>query len=101
MLAALRDSRLDLDQQSTHDTSIRRRVERQGDAKGRAASREVFRRELSAMGLDDGACNRQAHTHALRLGGEKRLEQPLDLVERDAGTGIGDGQAGGNTVTRG
>ena len=35
-----------------------------------------LRADLSAMGLDNGAGDRQADAHAVALGGDKRLEQP-------------------------
>src|SRR5690606_37561887 len=63
----------------------------QGEAEGRTAARRFLRGNTSAMGFDDGARDGQAHAHALRLGGDERLEQLIGDVAADAGAGIGDG----------
>ncbi len=42
------------------------------------------------MRLDNGADNRKSHTHALRLCREKRVENILDILGPDTGTGVAD-----------
>ena len=42
--------------------------------------------KTSAMRLNDGPADRQAHAHAVRLGGVERLEHPARLRRIDAGT---------------
>ena len=40
------------------------------------------------VGLNDRAGNGQAHAHALRLGGEKRIEDVCEFVRGNAVTGV-------------
>jgi hypothetical protein len=40
------------------------------------------------VGFNDGAANRQAHSHAVRLAGEEGVEQPIDFVGFDANAGV-------------
>src|SRR5882757_2296298 len=46
------------------------------------------------MRLDDRARDGQSHTHAVRLGGVERLEQPLHLSRFESGARILHAQAG-------
>ena len=47
--------------------------------------------EPPAVRLDDRARDRQAHAHAVRLGGEKRIEDVRERVGGDAGAGVAHG----------
>ena len=44
--------------------------------------------EPAAVRLDDRAGDRQAHAHAVRLGGEERVEDLREHVPRNAGSGV-------------
>src|SRR3954471_18121854 len=62
----------------------------QREAKGRAAGGVGGRSDLSAMGLDNGAGNRQADAHAVAFVGDERLEQMSRYVRRNPRAGISD-----------
>src|SRR5690349_700782 len=61
-------------------------LERQ--AEDGAAIRIGFRPQPPAMGLDDGARDRQADPHAVRLAGDERLEQLRLDFRGNAGAGV-------------
>src|SRR6516225_8011189 len=46
-----------------------------GEAKDRSTARIGLHRDLSAVGLDNGAADRQADTHAVALVGDEWLEE--------------------------
>src|SRR4051794_614728 len=62
----------------------------QREAKGRAPSGVGARSDLTAVGLDDGAANRQADTHAMAFVGDERLEQMRRYVRRNPRSGVRD-----------
>lgn len=45
----------------------------------------------SIVGFNDRSTNGEPHPHAVRLGGEKRVENTIDIFRRDTGAGILDG----------
>ena len=51
--------------------------------------------EPPAVRLDDRAGDRQAHAHAVRLGGEERVEDPRERAGGDAGAGVAHGDLDG------
>ena len=63
--------------------------QRQADVKYRAAPSVVLSPYPAPVSFDDGARNGQAHAHTVALGREERLEYLVQLVGRDARTGIG------------
>src|SRR5262249_61842644 len=64
----------------------------QREAKGRSTAGIGLHRDLSTVGLDNGAADRQADTHAVALVGDKGLEELRHQLRRDSGAGVG--QAG-------
>ena len=48
----------------------------------------ICRGNLAVVRLDDGAYNRKPHAHALRFRGEKRIEDVLEIIRRNTGTGV-------------
>src|SRR3954468_6008622 len=62
----------------------------QREAKGRAAGGVGARSNLSAMGLDNGAGNRQADAHAVAFVGNEGLEQMSRYVRRNPRAGVRD-----------
>src|SRR5262245_27172260 len=58
------------------------------EAKHSAASQPFLRPDLAAIGFDDRAGDRQSEAGALRLGCKERVENSLQLVGWNAGTGI-------------
>src|SRR4029077_5645528 len=50
---------------------------RQREIEFRTVTVNVFRRDLTTMGFDDGADNRQAHSESLIFGREKLFEESL------------------------
>ena len=54
------------------------------DAKRCAAGRIVFDQQPAAVSLDDGAADREPHAQTVRLRGEERLEDAVDVVRGDA-----------------
>src|SRR5262245_15746374 len=62
----------------------------QGEAKDRPAAGIGLHADLPAVGLDDGAGDRQADAHAMGLVGNEGLEQLRHDLGRDSRTGIGD-----------
>src|SRR5215468_3582191 len=68
----------------------------QREAKDRSTVGIGLRRDLSAVGLDNGAADRQADTHAVALVGDKGLEELRHQFLRDPGPGVG--HADGNHV---
>ena len=48
--------------------------------------------DRAMVGLDDALTKRQPHAHALWLGRDEGLEQPIAYFRRDAGAGIGDAE---------
>src|SRR5437899_3967728 len=67
------------------------------NAKGRAAAHRALDGHLAAVVLDDGTGNGQPQTEAAAVGGPRdattiqALEDPRDLVGRDAWSRVGDG----------
>src|SRR6516165_5708216 len=61
----------------------------QREAKDRSTVGIGLHRDLSAMGLDNSAADRQANTHAVALVGDKGLEELRDQFRRDSGAGVG------------
>src|SRR5499427_486012 len=57
--------------------------------KDRSAGGIGLHRDLSAVGLDNGAADRQADTHAVALVGDKGLEELRHQFLRDPGPGVG------------
>jgi len=62
--------------------------ERKPDGEERSTREPVLGGNLPVVGFDDGAGNRKPDTHALRLGGEKRIEDFLEVAGRYTGTGV-------------
>src|SRR6478752_514421 len=60
----------------------------QREAKSRAASGVGVRSDVAAMGLDDGAGNRQADAHTMALVGDEGLEQMRSYVRRNPRAGV-------------
>src|SRR5215813_10134328 len=60
----------------------------QGETKHRPALRAVLRPDLTPVGLDDRARDRQPEPGALLLGGIKRLENIAQLIAWNTGAGI-------------
>jgi len=54
--------------------------ERKPDDEEHPAREPVLGENLPVVGFDDGAGNRKSHPHALRLGGEKRIEDVLEVA---------------------
>src|SRR5439155_26604101 len=69
----------------------------EANAKGRAAARRALDGHLAAVVLDDRSGNGQPQTKAPAVVGPRdattieALEDPWDLVGRDTGAGVGDG----------
>src|ERR1041385_1896360 len=63
---------------------------RQGDAKSRAGARLAVHVNPPIVRVYDFSNNRQAETGALRLGGEKRIEDLLGHVRLQAGSVVHD-----------
>src|SRR5262249_29888817 len=61
----------------------------QCEAEDRSTARIRLHRDLSAVGLDNGAADRQADTPAAGLVGDKGLEELRRQLRRDAGAGVG------------
>src|SRR5215831_4712943 len=61
----------------------------QREAKDRSADRIGLHRDLSAVGLDNRAADRQADTHAVALIGDEGLEELRHQFRRDPGSGVG------------
>src|SRR5262249_9327543 len=61
----------------------------QREAKDRSTTGIGLHRDLSTVGLDNGAANRQADAHAVALVGDKGLEELRHQLRRDAGAGVG------------
>src|SRR5260221_2659761 len=61
----------------------------QREAKDRPAAGIGLHRDLSTVGLDNGAADRQADTHAVALVGDKGLEELRHQFRRDPGAGVG------------
>src|SRR5262249_37216648 len=68
----------------------------QREAKDRSTARVGLHRDLSAVGHDNCAADRQADTHAVSLVGHKGLEELRHQFRRDPGAGVG--HADGNHV---
>src|SRR6516162_2371440 len=64
-----------------------RRLQR--EAKDRSPGGIGLHCDLSTVGLDNGAADRQADTHALALVGDKGLEELRHQFRRDPGPGVG------------
>src|SRR5215467_12703659 len=60
-----------------------------GEPKDRPTGGIGLHRDLSAVGLDNGAADRQADTHAVALVGDKGLEELRHQFLRDPGPGVG------------
>src|SRR5215471_5791072 len=61
----------------------------QRETKDRSTAGIGLHRDLSAVGLDDGAADRQADTHAVALVGDKGLEELRRQFRRDPGSRVG------------
>src|SRR6266545_7788360 len=61
----------------------------QREAKDRSTAGIRLHRDLSAVGLDNGAADRQADPHAVALVGDKGLEELRHQFRRDPGPGVG------------
>src|SRR5262249_46524134 len=61
----------------------------QREAKDRSTGGIGLRHDLSTVGLDNGAADRQADTHAMALVGDKGLEELGHQFRRDPGPGVG------------
>src|SRR6516165_10620893 len=59
------------------------------EAKNRSTRGIGLHRDPSAVGLDNGAADRQADTHAVALIGDKGLEELRHQFRRDPGPGVG------------
>src|SRR5262252_9895574 len=59
------------------------------EPKDRSAGGIGLHRDLAAVGLDNGAADRQADTHAVALVGDEGLEELRDQFLRDPGPGVG------------
>src|SRR6516165_7349281 len=62
----------------------------QREAKDRSTAGIGLHHDLSTVGLDNGAADRQADTHAVALVGDKGLEELRHQFRRDPGPGVGD-----------
>src|SRR5207247_3125191 len=60
--------------------SSRRIGDGQTKVEDRAMRRIPRRPQPAAVRFDDRTADRQPHAHAARLGGEKRIEQPVDVA---------------------
>ncbi len=65
-----------------------RRRQRQGDGEDGAALGAGRHGDGAALGLDDPPADRQADAHAIRLGADEGLEEPVQHVAREAHAGI-------------
>src|SRR5450830_1647418 len=65
------------------------RNQRQMERNRRTIALVVLRLDPAAMRFDDGTADRQAHTHAIFLGGEESLKQAADVRRRETRSGIG------------
>ena len=65
-------------------------VHRQRESENGAARLMRVRPQSSAMGIDDGAADRQADSHSAGLGGVEGFEDPLAILRCDAGTRVAD-----------
>src|SRR6516165_3951905 len=61
----------------------------QREAKDRSTAGIGFHGDLSTVGLDNGAADRQADTHAMALVGDEGLEELRHQFRRDPGPGVG------------
>src|SRR5262247_2563999 len=61
----------------------------QREAKDRSTAGIGLLHDLSTVGLDNGAADRQADTHAVALAGDKGLEELRHQFRRDPGPGVG------------
>src|SRR5215470_5611077 len=61
----------------------------QREAKDRSTGGIGLHRDLSTVGLDNGAADRQADTHAVALVGDEGLEELRHQFLRDPGPGVG------------
>src|SRR5262245_20481810 len=61
----------------------------QREAKDRSTAAIGLHRDLSTVGLDNGAADRQADAHAVALVGDKGLEELRHQLRRDPGAGVG------------
>src|SRR5262249_29590328 len=68
----------------------RRGIGAQNELKYRAPWGVGHNPQAPAMGLDDRAADRQAHSHAAGFRREKRTEYPLDVLRTDSRSTIGD-----------
>src|SRR5499427_4272439 len=59
------------------------------EPKDRSAGGIGLHRDVSAVGLDNGAADRQADTHAVALVGDEGLEELRHQFRRDPGAGVG------------
>src|SRR5215471_15971999 len=60
-----------------------------GEAKNRSTAGIGLHRDLSTVGLDNGAADRQADTHAVTFVGDKGLEELRHQLRRDPGPRVG------------
>src|SRR5262245_51276766 len=60
----------------------------QREAKDRSTAGIGLHHDLSAVGLDNGAADRQADTHAVALVGDKGLKELRHQFRRDPGPGV-------------
>src|SRR5262249_36743486 len=61
----------------------------QREAKDRSTAGIGLHRDLSTVGLDNGAADRQADAHAVALVGDKGLEELRHQLRGDAGASVG------------
>src|SRR6516162_2160292 len=59
-----------------------------GEPKDRSAGGTGLHRDLSAVGLDNSAADRQADTHAVALVGDEGLEELRHQFRRDSRAGV-------------
>src|SRR5262245_4070761 len=72
----------------------------QRETEDRAAAGVGFHADLSAVGLDDGARDRQADAHAVALVGDERLEQLRRHFRRDPRAAVGDADRDHTVLSR-
>src|ERR1017187_3696184 len=65
-------------------------VEREPDAEGGAAADLAFEFDAAAVGADNPLHDHQAQAGAFLLGGIEGLEDPVDLLLRNAAASVGD-----------
>src|SRR5579859_5226932 len=64
--------------------------ERESQMKHRSSTRILAYPDPAALRFDDGAADRQANAHAVRLGGDERLEQTVGDPLRKPTAGVSD-----------